>query len=102
MSIGPGCAKKVGLEEQDFQQSRDKDLAKEELSAQLKNKMGCFYLCIMEERGNWKDGGLDTSEMERKMPNAKDALQQCAAEKGDNDCDRAYQIMRCLKSKIFN
>lgn len=81
----------------------------EELDAETKKKFGCTTQCVMEKQGVWKDGGLDTAALEEKMPgfkmldkitNAKEIIQECAAKKGADDCETAFEIVECMKSKM--
>lgn len=93
----------------DMKDVMEKRRAGEELDAEMKKKLGCSTQCVMEKQGVWKDGGLDTAALEEKMsefkmldkiPNVKEIIQECAAKKGTDDCDTAFEIMHCMKSKF--
>lgn len=81
----------------------------ENLEADVKTKLGCMVLCRMEKCGIWQNGGVDVVKMEERinefpmmktLPNPKEAIQECATMKGADDCNSAFEIMKCLKGKI--
>lgn len=58
----------------------------------------------MEESGIWRNGCLDIAASEEKLQsfeNAEEALQECSALRGTDDCDTASQAFVCLKIMIF-
>lgn len=66
----------------------------------------CHIMCIMEQKGHFKDGALDEEHV-LKFLSESDALKDhqeeiataiagCKTETGDNNCDTAFKIMTCF------
>lgn len=100
------CVEKSGFEMKDVKDIMKQLEAGEELDADLQNKVGCAVKCVMEKNGVWKDGGIDIAAVEEKMSefpkndHGTEAIQECSAKKAADDCETAYQIMMCMKSKF--
>lgn len=80
-----------------------------EADADTKKKFGCVVKCFMEKQGMWKNGGADAAGIEsqassspflKNLSNAKENIAECAAKKGSDDCDTAYQVAMCFMSKM--
>ncbi|KAL5286507.1 Obp56h.2 family protein [Megaselia abdita] len=112
--LGPGpdfkeCMESSGLEMKDGKEVFQKLKGGEELDPELQKKLGCANKCLLDKRGLWKDGAVDSEAIETKMsqfkmldkiPNFKESIQECAAMKGTDDCDTAFQVMKCLREKF--
>lgn len=98
------CMEKAGLEMKDMKDVKEKMETGEQLDPELKKKLGCSSQCIMEKHGTWKDGSVDADALEAAImddiPDAKEVVQECAALKGVDDCDTAFEVSKCLKSKL--
>lgn len=117
MQYGPGtgpsfseCADKAGLALDAMKDGMAKVKTGERFDADTKKKLGCASQCLSEKRAFWKDGALDTDDVVRRLeefklmdtvPNLKEGIKGCAAKSGADACDKAYEIMKCLRLLIF-
>lgn len=90
---------------------KEKMMAGEEvkMDPETRKKIGCGWKCVMEKRGVWKNGGVDFESLDAKLaefkgldkvPNGKEIMKQCAAKKGTDECDTAFEIMKCVKDAL--
>lgn len=103
------CIENAGLELSHMKDVMHKLNAGEALDAGVQKKVGCSQHCMLEKRGLWKDEGVDIKAFEGKftefrrfkfMPNPKKAVQECAAIKGADKCDTAFQVLQCFRKKV--
>lgn len=103
------CIKNAGMEVSHWEVFVGKLRAGETVDAEVQKKIGCSQQCLFEKRGSWKDGGIDLKAFEEKIsefrglnkiPNAKEAVKECGAAKGIDECDTAFQVMKCLRKKL--
>lgn len=98
-NIFNGCLEKFGWTQKGSRINFGNNQVKD-----AKKLIGCFRRCQMEESGIWRNGSVDIAASEEKLlniTNAKEALQECAAIKGKDDCDTASKEFVCLKMMIF-
>ncbi|XP_004517905.1 general odorant-binding protein 56h-like [Ceratitis capitata] len=78
------------------------------LASEAKSNIRCLVKCTMERYGLIRNGTYDTERAIRdfasKVPkrkgleeDVKEAVNKCKAEKGADDCDRAFKITMCIK-----
>lgn len=111
--VGPEateCREKHGLTSNILTDVIIKIKAREVLDADLQKKVECAAKCSLEKHGIWKNGGLDTKALEGKtsefeyfeaISNPKEAIQECAATKGTDDCNIAFKTMLCFREKYI-
>lgn len=94
------------LEETKANQDELKSFFKGELKGEPKEALKCHLKCFMEKQGQWKNGAFDEKSAIKylqNIPALKDhqdainkAMNDCKTQKGSNECDTAYLIMKCL------
>lgn len=102
------CASKAGVEVKDMQTTMIKMKTGEALDAALQKKVGCVFQCMSEKMGLWQGDGINVAAMEAKIPeiemlnkitNVKEAIKECGAIKGADNCDTAFKLTKCLTDK---
>ncbi|XP_013111840.2 general odorant-binding protein 56h-like [Stomoxys calcitrans] len=99
------CQKEVPQSEQDLQNfiKSNMDLAK------ATNAVKCHSKCILEKQGLFPKGVFDEKAFLNLTLNSSDlkdyhaevvkAIDECKKEKGADDCETAFKINMCLRSK---
>lgn len=103
------CMESNGLDPKQGKEIFKKLHSGQDLEGDEKKNFGCANKCMMEKQGVWKDGKVDAAEWEKKtmehpmaskVPNIKEAIQECSGKTGSDECDTAYEIAKCMKEKL--
>lgn len=104
------CAAEAGMEMSAIAGIVTKLQSGQDLMGDVRNKFGCTALCVFKKLVVWSNDGFQLIPFEalaskipffNSIPNPREALRECAAQKGANDCDTSYLIAKCLISKFL-
>ncbi|KAM7342270.1 odorant-binding protein 56h [Cochliomyia hominivorax] len=93
-------------EESKVSEDELKTYFKGEMKEEPKDALKCHLKCLMEKQGHWKNGAFDENaamKFLQAIPSLKDqqdainkAMMDCKSNKGANECDTAFMIIKCM------
>lgn len=101
------CSKKFEVDPKYLPIVQDKLNDGVKLEPEYQTKIGCMFLCRLQNRGIWRAGSIDVAEMEAKLAdfkrlkdlsNPKANIKKCAAQRRGADCDSVFEFMQCLNA----
>ncbi|XP_044594406.1 general odorant-binding protein 56h-like isoform X1 [Cotesia glomerata] len=94
------CLKEGGIEKEELHKAHEAQKNGEEPDQKIK----CFTACMAKEMGAMVDGQFNKDKMLEKLPadipdreKKVEAITKCTEEKGSDECQTAYLVMKCLR-----